>query len=259
MNEIQEQGTTRRRAGIFADPGRIAPSVHKDWRDDFIVELRLLGVPGDRIGDALVTVESHVVESGQGAREAFGEPRPYARDVAENELADGPAWSVSALTVVGNVVGLVGMLAAVRAFTGWLAGERVAVTVGDLLVLGLVLLLLAAVLRWAPAAVRMLVEHRWAFALGAPVVLIGSFVAALLLFRQTWFEVGVLPVAVLAVVLSAVGAVATWADAPPEGDEILAPGQRPAPTGAARWGTALLLPILTLLLLGLTWVLHALS
>lgn len=65
--------------GPFRDPGRIAPSGDKTWRDSFIIELRLLDVPGDRIGDELMTVETHVGESGESAPEAFGDPRAYAR------------------------------------------------------------------------------------------------------------------------------------------------------------------------------------
>lgn len=257
MNDIQH-GTRPGRGGLLKDPGQIAPHVEKGWRDDFIIELRLLGVSGDRIGDALVTVDSHVAESGEGAGEAFGDPVPYAREVAASTGA-GQAWSITRWTVLGNVAGLVGMLAAVRALTGWLEGGPLEVTVGDGVGLLLLLVLVGVLLRWPARLVRVVVEHRVAVPLLAPVVLVGAFVGVFLLLRETWFEVGVLPVALAAVALLAVSVVAAWVDTPPDGDQIVAPGQGPRPGAAVRVGGALILPVLTLLLLGLTWAVHLLG
>lgn len=255
MNDFQEHGARQGRTGIFADPGQIAPHVEKGWRDDFLIELRLLGVAGDRIGDALVTVDSHVAESGESARDAFGDPVPYAREIARSAEA-GRGWSVNRWTVVGSVAGLVGMLASMRALTGWLEGGPIAITVGDGVGLLLLLLLVAAVLRWTTRLLRVVMEHRVAVPLLAPVVLIGAFVGVFLLWRQTWFEVGVLPVAVTAVALLAVSVAAAWVDAPPDEDQIVAPGESPQPGVGARISVALILPLLTLLLLVLTWGLH---
>lgn len=258
MNDIQESGTRRGRGGVLADPGRIAPHVEKGWRDDFIVELRLLGVAGDRIGDALVTVDSHVAESGESASDAFGDPVAYAREIARS-AGSRRSWSVTGWTVVGNVAGLVGMLAAVRALAGWLENGRVMVTAGDGVALLLLLLLVAALLRWPTRFLRVVVEHRVAVSVLAPVVLVGAFVGVFLLLRQTWFEVGVLPVAVVAVALLVVSVLGAWIDTPPDGDQIVAPGQSPQPGVGARVGGALLLPLLTLVMLGLTWVVHVLA
>jgi hypothetical protein len=258
LNDTKEQRARKGRTGIFADPGQIAPHVEKGWRDDFLIELRLLGVAGERIGDALVTVDSHVAESGESARDAFGDPVPYAREIVGSAEA-GPSWSVNRWTVVGTVAGLVGMLASTRALTGWLEGMPVAITVGDGVGLLLLLLLVAAMLRWASPLLRVVVEHRVAVPLLAPAVLIGAFVGVFLLLRQTWFEVGVLPVAVTAAALLAISAVAAWVDAPPDGDQIVAPGESPQAGLGARIGGALILPLLTLLLLVLTWGLHALA
>lgn len=85
--------------GLVNDPGAMAPSVEKAWRDELITELRLLDVPGERIGDALMTVETHVRESGESAEEAFGEARAYARELAGREPAR--RWQVSAGMVLG--------------------------------------------------------------------------------------------------------------------------------------------------------------
>lgn len=260
MNDTQKQHRQRpQRDGLFADPGRIAPSVEKGWRDDFIIELRMLSVPGDRIGDALMTVETHVAESGESAQEAFGDPSAYAREIAESEGAVGTSWVVNTWTVVGNITGLVGMLAAVRAFTAWLQGGAVPITAGEVVGLVVLLLLVGAVLGWSTTAIRFMVDHTWTFAILAPLLLIGTFVAIFFLFPQTWFEMGVVPLAVLAAVLILASVVASLLDGPDDGDQIVAPGQRATSSGLARWGTALILPFLTLLLLGLTWLLHSMA
>jgi hypothetical protein len=35
------------------------------WRDDLILQLQLKNVPGDRIGDILFEIDSHLAESGE--------------------------------------------------------------------------------------------------------------------------------------------------------------------------------------------------
>jgi hypothetical protein len=57
----------------YARERALAPHVDKKWAQDFILELRLLGVQGVRIGAALSEVESHCSESGQGAGQTFGQ------------------------------------------------------------------------------------------------------------------------------------------------------------------------------------------
>lgn len=51
---------------------------HPKWRDTLIFQLRMDDVPGDRIGDILLEVESHLAESGELPQEAFGDPKAYA-------------------------------------------------------------------------------------------------------------------------------------------------------------------------------------
>jgi hypothetical protein len=48
------------------------------YLDRLAVHLRLLHVPGDRIGEILAEAEAHAAESGESLREAFGDPRSYA-------------------------------------------------------------------------------------------------------------------------------------------------------------------------------------
>jgi hypothetical protein len=52
------------------------------WCDDLLLALRLRDVPGARIGEVLAEVQSHLAETGEDPREAFGEPREYADQVA---------------------------------------------------------------------------------------------------------------------------------------------------------------------------------
>ncbi|MDQ3525931.1 MAG: hypothetical protein M3451_12880 [Chloroflexota bacterium] len=52
------------------------------WRDDLILQLRLKNVPGDRIGDILLEIVSHLAESGEAPDDAFGEPKHYAESRA---------------------------------------------------------------------------------------------------------------------------------------------------------------------------------
>ena len=46
-----------------------------------LLELRLQGVAGTTIAGVLTEVESHVVDSGEDARSAFGDPVEYARSL----------------------------------------------------------------------------------------------------------------------------------------------------------------------------------
>ncbi|MBO3129884.1 hypothetical protein [Dermatophilus congolensis] len=53
----------------------------KQWIDDFVTELRLHGVNGTAIGDALATATSYATESAESLTDAFGDPRTYAREL----------------------------------------------------------------------------------------------------------------------------------------------------------------------------------
>lgn len=57
-----------------------------DYLDDLVLELRLLEVPGERIGHILAEAESHLAESGEAPEDVFGPVRAYARELA---LAEG--------------------------------------------------------------------------------------------------------------------------------------------------------------------------
>lgn len=52
------------------------------YTDDLALELRLLDVPGTRIGEILAEVEAHVAETGEDPAVAFGPVKDYARERA---------------------------------------------------------------------------------------------------------------------------------------------------------------------------------
>jgi hypothetical protein len=58
-------------------------STAQAWSDDVLLALRLRDVPGARIGEVLAEVQSHVAETGEDPRQAFGEADEYADQVAE--------------------------------------------------------------------------------------------------------------------------------------------------------------------------------
>jgi hypothetical protein len=62
--------------------GNVLNGTEQAWCDDLLLRLRLLDVPGPRIGEVLAEVQSHVAETGEHPRQAFGTPKEYAGEVA---------------------------------------------------------------------------------------------------------------------------------------------------------------------------------
>jgi hypothetical protein len=252
---MQPDPTARDRRGpVRRNPAELAPSVERSWADGFVLEQRLLGVPGVRIGDALVTVESYVVESGQSAEEAFGDARAYARELARTEQPAEPA--VTARTVVSSVLGVIGLLVTVNAFAALLKGERVEVTVGLLAAAVLLLVTLGAFLAAATTVLRVVVERLWLAGL-ALAVFVGSSVALMVLLRQVLLEVPAALLLGVGVLMLAADAVLSWTDAGVD-DPVLAPGEEAPRRRTGRY-TALFMPAAAVVMLAVTWALHALG
>jgi hypothetical protein len=114
------------------------------YRRDLIVALRLRNVPPARVGEIVAEVESHVAETGEDPREAFGAPREYA------ESFRGPQTRREQVALLA--------LALTSAAAGWLIGTSAfGLATGDR-VAGLpapAAMVLGAVL-WIPAVVAML-------------------------------------------------------------------------------------------------------
>lgn len=253
MNRMPKQQTSPLVERIFGDPGSIAPSVDKTWRDEFIVELRLLSVPGERIGDALLTVEAHVAESGERAEDAFGDAQEYARAIAHAAGHASRWWAVGRTTAVSTMLGLVGMLVTVRAFDSWLQRAPAGITAGELVGLGIIVLLATAI--FVTGTLRFLLEHPWvAFPVSA--LLVGGLVGLFVVLAEPLFEVPTLPLGIVGVLLLVVSVVLTWREQLGDLDQITAPGRAASVTWRARVLAASILPLMTVVLLVYIWVLN---
>lgn len=137
----------------------LAPHVDERWAESFLVELRLLGVEGVRIGAALSEVESHCTESGQSAEQAFGPPVGYARSL---ELSVDGEQSPRAVfrSLVPIIVQIPGMFLLNWSFEDWLRGERLEITAGHIVVTSAAFLAIMLVVRFADSVLRMAVYHR---------------------------------------------------------------------------------------------------
>jgi hypothetical protein len=216
------------------------------WETDFVVELRLLDVSGQHIGDALEQVRSHCAESGDDARTAFGDPAEYARSLG---LPAQDVRFAGMLLATGG--GLVGMFLALWGFTSWLDGETVAITVGRLVAAVSLALVAPLLLRY----LRAVLEHPW---LSGVVVALGltAVVAAPLVLTVPLVHLPALVVTVAGLVV--VVGTALWehlggVPADPVVSPVTEQQQRGRPWQA--W----LLPVGTVALLGLAWALESLS
>ena len=74
--------------------GHVLNPTDQRWLDDLLLRLRLLQVPGTRIGEVLAEVQAHVAETGEHAQDAFGTPKEYAGHVAEAVgVTPGGVWA----------------------------------------------------------------------------------------------------------------------------------------------------------------------
>lgn len=158
----------------------LAPHTDPAWVDDFVLELRLIGVPGTRIGDALATVDAHLVDTGETAAEAFGPPKDYARELAEAEpertsMMDGAS-------AADAVFGLIGIVLTPRVVTATLEQRAVTVTVGDLVSLAILAVLTAIVFVAAERVLRWVIDHQVA-AVVTIALLTTGFVGVFLAWR----------------------------------------------------------------------------
>lgn len=127
------------------------------WIDEMVVELRLRDVRGSAIGDAVAAVEGHCAESGESAREAFGDPREYARSLAVPPSQLGSTTPTEWARVLAPVLaGVVGLGLATSVAPAARRGTGVQVTWGDLLSLVALLAFVALTMR----VLRAVLQHR---------------------------------------------------------------------------------------------------
>lgn len=238
------------------DPADLAPSVDRDWANEFILELRMLDVPGQRIGDALVTVEAHVRDSGEPVGEAFGDAIAYARQLARDEPAR--ATPISARTVIAAVLGLAGMLTLPDALNAWFDGTTATISAGQLAVGGLALLVLLAftVAAAADRLLRQLLRRPW-IAIPASVFFVFVSVWLLVALPAVVAEVPPLLLSGVGVLLIVTSTALSWRDLSAD-DSVLALGEQPPRRPIGRRAQALVIPGFALVILAFTWVMHLL-
>ncbi|GAB97395.1 hypothetical protein KILIM_066_00360 [Kineosphaera limosa NBRC 100340] len=231
------------------DLAAMAPHAEPEWVDAFVVEQRVLGVPGTRIGDALAVIEGHLCETGESAAEAFGPATEYARELASSEGSGSSGLGAS--TMVSGALGLAGIVLLPRAVTGWLEAAPVTVTTGDFVVAGLLAALTALVLVFPERAIRLILDRPvLAFLLGP--LLVGVFVAAFVLWRTPVVDLPALAVGLVAGAGLLVAAVLSWRE---PADLVADPsGRTYGSARATRLTTALALPIIALLMCLVSWV-----
>ena len=131
----------------------LAPDVDPDWAKEFAIELRLLGVTGARIGDALGEVNSHCQESEESAPQAFGDPADYARSLQLPIQTDtSPRAMLRSLSPAG--LQILGMFILIRGFTAWRENGQLEITTAQLAAVGVVVLMGLLLARFAGPVVR---------------------------------------------------------------------------------------------------------
>ncbi len=188
--------------------GAIAPHVEPGWVEAMLLELRLQGVSGERIGAALAEVEAHVVDSGQNAEEAFGDPVEYARSLG---LPPEPAQSRTATLkgVVPTLVQLFGLVAVVASMP-WSA-DAVGVTATLLTGLVVAALLPVVVVALGDRVLRAIVEHP-VVVFGVTMLCLGALAAGLVVagrlgLDRTLFDVPRPAMMLIGLIALAIG---TW-------------------------------------------------
>lgn len=252
--------TLRRRLDAWQHPARhTAPHVDAGWAEALLVELRLRGVDGARIGEVLAEVDSHCAESGQSAPEAFGPAEVYAASLALPAAAGSDSRTVLA-AAVGGLAQTVGMLGLLWAFDAWLSGERLDVTVGQLALVAGLGATLAGVAWRIDAVLRATVRHPvrvWLITM----IHLGLTVVLLLLLDGVAFRLEAVATLVAGLALLVVGTVVQVRGLGPDAaDPVVTPFGRASREGrggrAARLAAlapAFVVPVVTLVLLAVAW------
>lgn len=250
-----QTGQTPRRGQTGPERNVHTPHIDASWREAFVLEQRLADVPGDRIGDALATVDAHCAESGEDVHAAFGDPVGYARSL----LADGggPSSSIRPRTAVGLLLGLIGLVAVTRAVNAWVADPAVQVTVGDLVATGLALALTAAVVLRSGPVLAWMVRHQ-ALVLVLPFAVLVALIVPQVLLRDVVAEPSWLAVGAVGLVALTLQVVLTCADlARP--DPITDPRDGAPRRSSGGWIFAFIFPLLTVLVLAVDAVIRVLQ
>lgn len=235
----------------YAIERSLAPHVDALWTEAVLLELRLQGVAGTTIAGVLTEVEAHVVDSGEDALTAFGDPVQYARSL---DLPSDPHQNLAARPAVvalyaAQVVGAVMMLGGAAALG---AREPAAVTWGLVCSAVLATLVGLVVIRNGDQVLRFLVtararSARSAGALVGGVALVGLVALPAALMRTVAFELpGAVSLGAGALLLASTVVVSVRQGRREPDDLVVSPFDAPAP--ASHRGTwiaqlALVVPV----------------
>ncbi|PFG35165.1 hypothetical protein [Sanguibacter antarcticus] len=182
----------------------LAPHVEGLWAEELLVELRLQGVSGTMIGEALTEVESHCAESGERAEDAFGDATGYARSLGLPRSPDESATAVAA-AVIPVVVQLVGMYATTDAFDAWVAGDELGFTTGMVLSTAIMLGVIASAVVFTERVLRFIVAHP-VFAYFLSMAIVGMYTLVTVLGRHVLVAVPAVPVLIVSAGVLVAGA-----------------------------------------------------
>ncbi|GEN80369.1 hypothetical protein [Actinotalea fermentans] len=233
----------------------LAPHVDPEWAEAAILELRLLGVAGDRIGAALAEVDAHCLDSGEPAAEAFGDPVAYARSL------DLPAEDASRrgvlLAALPPLLQVLGMLVALAGVTALRRDTSLEITTGVAAMVAMLLVCVAIVALRDTAVLRLLIHHPLVAGV-ALALAVGTMAAVAALGSGTLVALPAVPGLVVGV--ATLAAATAWSRRRHEADEspLVAPtGPTPAWRGArlTRLLTIWQVPATAVLLGAVAWFL----
>lgn len=164
----------------------------ENWIDLLIIELRVRGVRGAAIGDAVASVREFLADSGQSAEDAFGPARDYA---ASLDLPTTDPRRQILQSIVLPLLGLLAFLVFSTATTAWFAGGPVRVSAAQVAFLAIPVVL--ASLFAFPSYLRAVIEKRWLLVILVLVAGVSGVLAALLApssSADAWLTVPALPV-----------------------------------------------------------------
>lgn len=229
------------------------------WIELFILELRVRGVPGAAIGDAVASVRELLADSGQSAEESFGSAREYA---AALDLPTVNPRQHALQVVFLPVLGLFTYLVFALASTAWFSGSLLLLSLAQAALLAAPVLL--TVMFSFPFYPRAVFRQRWLPVALIVVAGVVSAVAALLAptkAEDAWLALSPLPLLIgtmtVLIILSVTGTIATIR----EGDsyEITEPRQAPDEVRPRQVSRAFrifvnwIFPILAVVIIAMTW------
>jgi hypothetical protein len=202
----------------------VAPNVDARWAADFIVALRLHGVDGARIGEALAEVNDHVKSSGESAEDAFGTPEEYAKKLA---MPASPDQSTGAMlgVVAPIVIQVVAMSLILAALPPLRDGYTTDMTSGSILSLALTVCAMVALAAFSGPILSFSIR-KTAIAVAAWLLAITACILPTVLIRGPILMLPTVPLLVAALVLMVAAGV--WIALHPVADDrITTPARAP--------------------------------